>query len=186
MDSPVASCGDSKPRKHPPALSSNGGSDVPLKAPGSSPHSLKIRTDLSLATMTKPIAPEACSHPATPAVITKPAAWRPRCSRKAAPPPLTRIIVYTATNQRFESAYEYLQNTQDRRRKITESCFARSQNMDCREDTLSSACGTGGSTPIPRRLVRDNRKDSLTIPRSKAAQGCGRGYTGWSAPSPDC
>jgi hypothetical protein len=57
------------------------------------------------------VAPEACSHPATPAVTNT--AWRPRRKPQAAlPPPPNRNIAFTPTNQRFESIDEYMQETE--------------------------------------------------------------------------
>jgi len=111
------------------------------------PFGKKVWKELSLKSIAKPICPEVTNCPATPAVTVAVAPWRPRCARKAAPPPLTRMIVFTPTNQKFESLHEYVTVTQERRKQFTQACFSASKNMDCRDGNSSLSPKSRSTTP---------------------------------------
>jgi len=95
-------------------------------------HGRPKHKELRLNAALKPIAPEAPGYPATPATLP----WKPRCSKKAAPPPLTRVIIFTPTNQTFSSAYEYVEETKARRQRVIQACKAQSDTLDLRTDPI--------------------------------------------------
>lgn len=93
--------------------------------------------EMTLQFVRTPVSPEI--YPATPVVTAppKPLKWQPRCRTRALPPPATNFIVYTATNRRYESCSQFLEDTKERRALIQEECKQSSAALQCRTVSLS-------------------------------------------------
>eukprot|EP01063_Lacrimia_lanifica_P018947 TRINITY_DN2592_c0_g1_i1.p2 TRINITY_DN2592_c0_g1~~TRINITY_DN2592_c0_g1_i1.p2 ORF type:complete len:217 (+),score=72.23 TRINITY_DN2592_c0_g1_i1:140-790(+) len=89
--------------------------------------------DMKLAQLLLPLAPETPATPASPAAKSGGAkAWRPRCLRKAMPPPPTETVKFTPSGKVFTSYEEYADATSEIRKKIMcEGSKVRDQIAPC-------------------------------------------------------